>query len=178
MEKAHKNSDSRDFVSLLIPNQRKIQAYIITLVPNINDAEDVYQETVSEMWNKFSTFKPGTDFIAWAITTARFKVLAFRSKHRNSKVQFNSNTYEFLEPAAASQLPVIQDHLDVLGMCLRKLSDNEKSLLKMRYENDLTFQKIASRVGKTAPALHRQMSIIHSRLAICIRHILRQEGIA
>lgn len=178
MEKNNNDIDSKDFLSLLIPNQRKIQAYIITLVPNINDAEDVYQETVSEMWNKFSTFEPGTDFVAWAITTARFKVLSFRSKHHRSKVQFNSKTFEALETEAGSQLPAIQNHLDVLGECVRKLSDKEKSLLKMRYENDLTFQKIASRVGKTAPALHRQMSIIHSKLAICIRHILRQEGIA
>jgi RNA polymerase sigma-70 factor (ECF subfamily) len=178
MKKTNNSPDSKDFVSLLIPNQRKIQAYIITLVPNINDAEDVYQETVSEMWNKFSTFEPGTDFVAWAITTARYKVLSFRSKHQKSKVQFNSTTYEILESAAGSQLPAIQDHLDVLGECLGKLSDKEKSLLKMRYENDLTFQKIASRVGKTAPALHRTLSIIHAKLAFCIRHILHQEEIA
>jgi RNA polymerase sigma-70 factor (ECF subfamily) len=56
--------DPSEFLGLLVPNQRRIQAFILTLVPNVADAEDIYQETLSEMWNKFDSFEVGTDFVA------------------------------------------------------------------------------------------------------------------
>ena len=178
MNKKNDKADSREFLELLIPNQRKLQAFILMLIPNIVDAEDIYQESVSEMWNKFSAFEIGTDFLAWAATIAKYKVLAFRNKHNKSKILFNSKIYEILESAANSTRDSLQKHLDLLKECIRKLSENEKYLLKMRYESDLTYQKIALRVGKTPPALHRTMSVIHSKLAICIRRAIRQEEVA
>ena len=132
--------DTETFIGLLVPNQRRIQAFILTLVPNIIDAEDVYQETVSEMWKKFDMFQEGTDFVAWAVTIAKYKVVTFRSKSSRSKVQFNSRIYEILESAASSKMDSIHDHLNVLKKCLKKLSEKEKLLLKLRYERDMTIQ--------------------------------------
>jgi RNA polymerase sigma-70 factor (ECF subfamily) len=173
------NDDKRDnktFLDLLIPNQRRIQAFIYALVPNITDAEDIYQESVSEMWNKFDSFEIGTDFVAWAITVAKYKVLTFRSKSGRLKTKFNNNVHEIVESAATKKVKSLQDHLDVLNDCLKKLSEKQQVLLKMRYQADMTFQKIAARTGKTAPAIHRIMSLIHSNLALCVRRTLKLEG--
>lgn len=177
----NRNADNKvteSFVSLLVPNQRRIQAFILMLVPNNSDAEDIYQEVLSEMWNKFDTFKLGTDFIAWAITIAKYKVLTFRRNSRNSKMQFNSKIYEFLESAASSKISSLHEHLDVLKKCIQGLSKNERVLLKLRYENDMTFQKMSLRTGKHSSALHRIMAAVHSKLALCIRRTLRLEEIA
>ena len=43
-------------------HQNRIFAYILTLVPHGADAEDIMQETASVAWEKFGTFKEGTDF--------------------------------------------------------------------------------------------------------------------
>ena len=167
----------KEFITLLVPNQTRIQAFILSLVPNINDAEDIYQETVSKMWDKISTFEKGTDFVAWAVTIAKYKVLEFRNKHKKSKILFSDNVLEIIEPAAKSTMSDIKDHLESLKKCVSKLSEKEKNLLKMRYEQDFTFQKMAARVGKTPPAIFRIMAIIHSRLALCIRGAMRGEVI-
>ena len=74
------NLESKKFVSLLVPNQRRIQAFILMLVPNISDADDIYQETLTEMWNKFSTFQEGTDFVAWAITIVQFHLKQYNQR--------------------------------------------------------------------------------------------------
>ena len=59
-----------------------------------------------------------------------------------------------------------------------RLSEKEIFLLRLRYENDLTFEKISLRTGKAASGLHRIISVIHSKLALCIRQTLRLEEIA
>ena len=177
MDKNDDNLEHKAFIALLVPNQTRIQAFILTLVPNFNDAEDIYQETISMIWDKFATFEKGTDFVAWAVTIAKFKVLEFRAKQKKSKIQFTDKIYEKLESAALSQKSAAQDRLDVLKRCIRKLSEKEKDLLKMRYGLDLSFQKMSLRIGKTSPAIHRAIAIIHSKLALCVRRVFQQEEI-
>lgn len=178
MDKKDIKIEHKVFIGLLVPNQTRIQAFILTLVPNVNDAEDIYQETVSMMWDKIDTFKMGTDFVAWAVTIAKFKVLEFRAKQKKSKIQFTDKIYETIESSAGSKIHAVQDRLDVLKRCIWELSEQEKDLLKLRYDLDLSFQKISLRIGKTAPAVQRTIAIIHSKLALCARRVFRQEGLA
>ena len=51
------NEDAELFINLLVPNQRQIQAFILMLVPNIDDAEDIYQEALSEMWKEYGAIE-------------------------------------------------------------------------------------------------------------------------
>jgi RNA polymerase sigma-70 factor (ECF subfamily) len=178
MDKTDNNISHKEFIAFLVPNQTRIQAFILMLVPNVADAEDIYQETISTMWDKISTFNKGTDFVAWAVTIAKYKVLEFRAKYKKSKIQFSDRIYEMLEKAATSKKSSVQDHIDVLRKCIHQLSENERDLLKMRYDMDLSFQKMSLRIGKTSPAIHRIMAIIHSKLALCVRHVFRQEEMA
>ena len=164
MGKKENNVEQKAFIALLVPNQMRIQAFILTLVPNLSDAEDIYQDTISTMWDKISTFEKGTDFVAWAVTIAKYKVLEFRSRQKKSKLQFTDNIHEKLESAATSKMSIVQDRLDLLKRCIQKLSGKERDLLKMRYSEDLSFQKMSLRIGKTASALYRIMAVIHSKL--------------
>jgi RNA polymerase sigma-70 factor (ECF subfamily) len=60
-----KNIDGREFIRLLTANQSRIYAYIVSLVPNFNDADDIMQETTTMMWERKEDFESGTDFVAW-----------------------------------------------------------------------------------------------------------------
>ncbi len=178
MEKDKDITESKAFLSLLVPNQRRIQAFILMLEPNVTDAEDIYQETLSEMWNKFDTFAIGTDFVAWGITIAKYKVLTHRKKKYNSKMMFSSEVLDILEQEALPRISSMQNHIDVLKDCLGKLPEKDVDLLKLRYENDMTLQKISMSMGKSTPSIHRLMAAIHSKLALCIRRTLRLEEMA
>ena len=175
MSPESKEEKNADFINLLVPNQRRIQAFILMLVPNANDAEDILQETLTEMWNKFDTYTPGTDFPAWALTIARYKVLSFRKRNYNNKLMFSDKIMDILDSAAYESSKSISNHIDTLKSCLTKLSEQEAFLLKLRYEHELSFRKISSRVGKSAVAIHRTMKIILSKLSLCVRHNLRLE---
>ena len=170
-----KESRNSDFINLLVPNQRRIQAFIIMLVPNLNDAEDILQETLTEMWNKFDSYTPGTDFPAWAITIARYKVLSFRKRNYNNKLMFSDKIFDILDSAAQQSNKTLSNHIDTLKSCLTKLSEQESFLLNLRYEHELSFRKMSSRVGKSSVSIHRSMKIILSKLSLCVRHNLRLE---
>ena len=65
---------------LLVAHQSLIRAYVISLMPGAPDADDVIQNTSEILWKKRANFELGTNFKAWALTTARFQVMAQQQK--------------------------------------------------------------------------------------------------
>lgn len=173
-----RDQQTREFMSLLVPNQRSILAFILSLVPNKVDAEDILQEALTEMWKKFYQFEIGTDFTAWGVTIAKYKVFEFRRKTRGSKLQFNDKLVHILEVESDQKQKDISVHIDLLEKCTQKLESKEINFLKLRYENDLTLKKIAGRTGMSLQSVHRAISRIHAKLVRCIRLTLRQEETA
>ncbi len=158
---------AREFMKLLVANQRKIHAFILSMVPHKSDSEDIMQDTLTEMWDKFDQYEQGTNFVGWGITIAKFKVLNFRRKIK--KTRFSDKFIELLQAESQSRLESMDARIDALQECTKKLSSKELKLLRLRYEDDLTFRKIASIFGYSHQAVCRAMSLIHARLVQCVR---------
>ena len=75
-------SQGKLFLRVFLENERRLYAYILTLVANHADAEDVLQEASLVMWDKFDEEHPPDNFVAWACRIAYFKVLDFSKKRR------------------------------------------------------------------------------------------------
>lgn len=163
-------------MSLLVPNQRRIHAFILYLVPNSSDADDILQETLAEMWNKFESFEQGSNFIAWSFTIAKYKILSFRQKNKSSKVIFSDNINSLLEKESKESLGFVQHEIEALKGCMEKLPGKHKSYILMRYEQGLTFREIASQVGISMQAVYKSICQIHASLAHCVQLSLHSEG--
>ena len=85
---------SRLFLRLFLQNQRRLYAYILTLLPNRADADDVLQEASLVMWDKFDERSPPDDFTAWGCRIAYFKVLDLRKKRQRGRVLFSQEMLE------------------------------------------------------------------------------------
>ena len=163
----NKKTDKTDeFMGLLVQNQSYIRSYIACMVPNRNDCDDVLQETLSEMWYKFDEYEEGTNFRAWGVTIARFKILSHRKKYKSSKLHFNSDTLKLLEIETDinSEKSFMEDQKGILRQCLGKLSNKEKKYLSFRYKEQLTFQGIADHFGISMQGAYKAVSLIHVRL--------------
>ena len=71
---------AEEVVRSIAQAQRRLFAFILTLVRRAGDAEDILQETNVVLWRKRETFRPGSDFYAWAFEIARWQFLAWRSR--------------------------------------------------------------------------------------------------
>ena len=78
------------FVRLLGQNQRRIFLYVMSLVPNWNDAEEIIQETNLVLWREFARFELGTNFTAWACKVALHQVLAWRKRVKRNRPRVQS----------------------------------------------------------------------------------------
>jgi RNA polymerase sigma-70 factor, ECF subfamily len=176
-ESEHTTLGVEDFVRLLMANERRIFAYILALLPNVADAEDVLQETSIVLWRKFPEYQPGTDFTAWAFRIAQNMVRNSRAKHLRCRVKFD----EELLAAVADDAERMSEELDlsrsVLSDCVNELPSGDRELLNLRYEAGATIKSVAAMVGRSAEGLYKAMRRIHDALHDCVCRRLKSEGL-
>ncbi len=167
----------QEFIQLLVAGQSRIYAYIMTMVANRNDADDIMQETTSMMWQRFGTFETGTDIVAWGIAIARYRILEFRrKKKKDSKVQFSDRTFKELEKESQTRLRDIDEYVSALRTCVQKLTSRDKALVNLKYEQSLAVKDISMRIGKTVQNVYYHLSRIHTLLLSCVQKTIEARG--
>ncbi len=166
-----------DFLGLFVKHQQEIYAYILTLVPHVNDADDLFQEGMTVMWRKFDQFQSGTNFAAWGIQIVRYQILEYRRNlARSKRVVMENSLFE----ALLDHMPAIQDELaariEALRACQGRLDDRARRILKMRYEHNSPVEEIASYLKVSRRHVYHILGRINSVLLRCMRRTLAEGG--
>jgi RNA polymerase sigma-70 factor (ECF subfamily) len=164
-----------DFVRLLGENQRRITLYVMGLVPNWNEAEEIVQETTVVLWQEFNRFEPGTNFVAWACRVAYFRVLAWRKKRSREKITFSSEFLSAISEELAAEPERMEERERQLAECVEKLPPDHRKILILRYGENCPIDQLASRAGRTVAASYRLLSRIRHNLFNCVGHALVPE---
>lgn len=168
----------RALVPLLMRHERRLFAYIYTLVPNRHDAEDILQETSLTIYDKFGDFTPGTDFLSWAMRIAWWKVRAARQKHARSKVVFNDEVLEALSETAAGMKEETGVMQTALADCLAKLNERDRRMILTRYERGSGVEQAAAVSGRSLQAAYKALMRLKQVLHDCVLNALAKEEAA
>lgn len=160
------------FLQLFLAHERRIRGFILALVPNWSDADDLLQETSAVLWRQLDSFEPGTDFAAWALSVARYQVLNYRRRERTRAARFSDRTFEALLDLAARSSSSSDARRDALEGCLAKLGESERELIRLRYQSDATTQAVADQLGRPMKAVYKALNRIHDALLQCVRRSL------
>jgi RNA polymerase sigma-70 factor, ECF subfamily len=163
------------FVELLTRYQQRVRLFILSLVPNQADADDILQETSAVLWRKFDEFRPGSDFRAWAFQVAYHKVKAFQELHGRKRLVFGPSVLGRLTTIAAGEPDRVPATLDALAACKEQLGEADRDLIERRYQPGATTDSVASDVGRSAAAIYKSVVRIRRALYECIQRKLRQE---
>ena len=169
------SDQARQFVSLLMANQQRIYAFILSMIPNWSDADDLMQETAEVMWVKFENAYPIADFSAWAICIARNKIMNFYAKKRREHVLFSDTLFDDIAQRAQRVSESTDIRLETLQYCLRKLTERDRQLIQKLYEKDITIKALAKQVGRPIHGFYKAVGRIHNALLQCIRRSLALE---
>ncbi|MCK5000968.1 MAG: sigma-70 family RNA polymerase sigma factor [Anaerohalosphaera sp.] len=170
------NRETESFLKLLMPNQKRIFSYIVTLIPNYADAEDVMQEVVNVLLRKYSDYTPNTDFVAWALTITRYKIYEYYKEKKRDQQRLSNETVRFLDKESSTKGPDFDSNLEAVKKCIGKLDAKDYKLIQLRYEMDQNVKSISLRFGRSVQSIYRNLSRVHNILLRCISRHLHQEG--
>jgi RNA polymerase sigma-70 factor (ECF subfamily) len=163
------DSQSQYFIQLFLKSQRRLYGYVMAVIHNPVEADDIVQEAASLMWKKFDEYKPGTDFTAWAISVARFKIFRYLREKKSQQQKFSQKTMDIIEQLESEDVVNEDTRIGLLRQCIQKLRDTERRILELRYEEGATLKTLAGRLGVNVNTLYSQLSKIHLMLLNCIK---------
>jgi RNA polymerase sigma-70 factor (ECF subfamily) len=167
---------SDDFVALLTGSQRKLHAYIFSLVWNPADADDILQETNLVLLKKASEYDSSREFLPWALTIARFQTLAGLKRRQRLRFVFDDTLAAFLADDAAREDPVLEARRLALATCLQKLPVASRELLIRRYEPKAVVGDMAAALGLSLKTLSDRLRRTRQKLLDCINRTLAEEA--
>ena len=164
------------FAQLLERHQQEIFRYIFSILLRFQDAEDIFQLTATTMWEKFSEFEPGTSFLAWGKSIARFKVLEFMRSHKSDRLFFSEEVIQHLAIWTSRQDEFDKTRAEALRSCQAKLPTSDQNLLSCCYGKGATIEQVAKQIGRPANSVRNSLTRIRRNLYICIERALTAGG--
>ena len=164
-----------EFAAQLRRHQTQLFSYIYSLVRDLDDADDLFQQTSLVLWDKFDRFDPSRSFLAWACGVARFEVanwVRYRSRHR---LHF-SDEVNLLLIDAQEELEADEGEARraALADCLKKLRARDQQLLDACYGRAVRIAEVARDWGRSTQSIHNSLRRIRRALCECVRRSLAQ----
>lgn len=157
------------FVQLFARHEPAIRGFVRSLFPAAQHADEILQETSLVLWRKFADFEDGTDFLAWALTIARFEVLKFRRKLARDRHVFSPDLLTTLAEEAAAEIDHRQEERRALEDCIQRLPRKQRDLIRAAYVPGVTIKEVAERVGRSATSLYKVLNRLRLLLLKCIQ---------
>jgi RNA polymerase sigma-70 factor, ECF subfamily len=161
----HDASSPAEFVRLFSRDQGRLFRYVVALVPNLQDAEDVLSETTVTLWREFSHFEQGTNFFAWARRIAHLRAHVY---YRGRDRRLPEEVLEALAAEAVSRETEADPRLSYLAECREKLPAADHDLLERRYVDNVRVQDLARQLGRPVNSVSKSLGRIRRMLLECV----------
>lgn len=158
------------FFKLFEDHQKRLYAFIRSMVFSAHDADEIMQETSIVIWKKMEEFQLGTNFLAWSFRIARFQVMNFQKKavHAKKRVAFSEELMQELADTREKMEPELGHKWDVLDQCRRKLKEKDQKLLEQVYGLGMDVEELAKSLGRKATSIYRSLRRIRMSLEKCV----------
>ncbi len=163
-------SDRRpEFEKCLIEARSSLFRFVLSLVGNAQDAEDVIQRASITMWRRFSEFEKGTNFIAWSFVVASFEAKNFLRSSSRSVVRFDEELFEKLAREREVDIQNDDTRLEALDECMQQLDPQSKALVESVYMRGEEVKDLAQREGRAPQTFYNRLNFIRRILTDCLR---------
>lgn len=163
------------FVGELTGCQAMLRGYCEAALGHGEDAKDAWQRTNIVLWRKAQDWNPATKFLPWALSVARYEVLAVIRDRQRERIIFDNDVAELMADTAVHLAETSGARRDALTHCLTKLNPRQRTVLSAHYLSGHTQSEIASEHGMGLSAVKVLLLRLRRSLAECIeKHQLKE----
>lgn len=157
----------QQFAERVVHNQRQVFRYIVSLVPNRADAEELFQQTCLTLWENWEKYDLSLDFVPWACGIAHNHIRNFLRRRQNGQLQLEASVVELLAQRSVELRRCEDDKLTALRDCLSELTERNRIVIE-GYYGGKTIQEIADQRSASANAIYKLLHRIRELLHDCV----------
>ena len=154
--------------------QSYLFGFILSAIPNKEDAKDILQKTNFILCQKQNQFDPnkGT-FLSWARQISKFQIMGHRTSHARSRICFCN---ELAETLMDEQFCDMEYRIKkrALRQCLVNLPPHQKFISELRYKQQLSLKEVALACNRPIGAVSATLHRIRQSIKTCIDFEYRQ----
>ena len=151
--------------------------FLLFLLRDRDDAEEIAQETFRVALSKGIDPQKGTNYGAWLRSIARN--LARNHLRRKSRWLLHGDILDLAEShfvqAGSDQDGLWEARRQALASCMQKLSESDHGLLRRRYEQGEKVKHMANDLGIEPNSLSKRLERIRESLRRCIDAALKEQ---
>jgi len=167
----------QELAELLTAIHAQLFGYIHSLVRNLDDADDLFQQTSLVLWRQFEHFDRNRSFLAWACGVARLEVSNFVRSRSRKRLYFSDELNLLLIDAQTEiERDELDGHRDALAGCVQKLRPRDRELLEECYSDRGNVSEVAEKTGRIPQSVHNSLRRIRRALFECVHRTLAQPG--
>jgi len=165
---------NEEFISNLTRNQRRLYAYLVTVLGDRDLADECLQRTNIVLWRKADEFEPGTNFEAWSTAIAKLQAKAARKTAVRERRLLSEASFDAIADAADADENADQ-RTEALRRCLELLSPRQFDALRVFYGAKRGIAQAASSLGLGLGAMKSLLHRTRVQLLDCVQRRLSEE---
>lgn len=165
-----KNKKEKHFQQVFDENKDRIYRLCFSVIQNKNDADDLFQEVMINVWNNLDKFRGDSEISTWIYRITVNTALLFNKKSaRKNEVTpaINDEKLDLIKSDMKNNNIEQQELLKILYMCIGKLKRQDKIIITLLLEG-LSHKEISDIVGITVNYVGVKFKRIKEVLGICI----------
>jgi RNA polymerase sigma-70 factor (ECF subfamily) len=171
---AYQQGDESAFGRLYQRYRQPLFSYLLRTTGNKTHAEEVYQETWLSLIKQRQSYAASASFRSYIFCIAHSRLLDFYRQQGKLSANDSLDDNEAAQEIAACSTYEPQAQLEEarllerLQFCLRKLPEEQRAVLVLKLESELTLQAIASQLNVAFEALKSRFRYAQAKLQSCL----------
>ncbi len=157
-----------DFLRLLLKSEREILRYVMAIVPERADAQEIVQETAVALWKAIDQYDTSRPFAPWACRFAANKAKEFLRKEGRWSGFLDEEVASLLLARREEMAPRLDRRIEPLRDCIASLPLKNRKLIEQYYFAQASIDEVAQEAGRTAAALYKSLQRIRAGLMECV----------
>jgi RNA polymerase sigma-70 factor, ECF subfamily len=155
----------------------ELVAYAWSLLGNYTAAEDVVQEAFLVVMKKFDQFQEGTSMRTWCRSIVRVTILRMNQQRQQEQTLADRLLADAIDGAFDVCQCARHDDTEAsqlaLKHCLERVPRRGHRMLRARYVDELSYQRIGERLGMTLEAVRKALFRYRKQVRSCVETSLR-----
>jgi len=155
-------------IQRLIEHQRRLYGFVLSILPDANEADDIYQEACTKIWQLADEYDPQRPFMPWACSIAHNLLRNHLAKRRRHRRLFSEATLDQVADRYEQQTDRLEQRRRALQECLKELTEGQREAVELSYSGQATIAEAADMLGQTRDAFYKRLQRIRQKLYDCI----------
>jgi len=166
-----------EFARLFAGNDRWLYGYLMALLGNAADAEEVFQDVCVVLWREYEVFDLKSDFRKWASVIAKHRVMQFRGLKGRQAMQLSDKAIRLIADDSVERFSLLEERRLALHRCLDELSESDRNLIAVCYsELNRSFKRAAEQLGMSVNTVYKALQRVRKVLRSCVDRRVGTQG--